>query len=86
MPGSNRVNSVRSFLQPVIKSFPVCRESCVFQVQVTSPLSDTQEMEEQIRYLLLAPYNSGSVSIATEDVQINRICERSSGSVKDYTV
>lgn len=44
-------------------------------------LSDTQEMEEQIRNLLLTPVN-GSVSIEAEDVQISRI--RESGSVKDY--
>ncbi|XP_075342884.1 adhesion G-protein coupled receptor G4 [Odontesthes bonariensis] len=37
------------------------------------PLSDTQEMEEQIRHLLLMPYNDGSISIATEDVEISRI-------------
>ncbi|XP_030294724.1 adhesion G-protein coupled receptor G4 [Sparus aurata] len=35
-------------------------------------LSDTQEMEEQIRNLLLTPVN-GSVSIEAEDVQISRI-------------
>jgi len=38
-------------------------------------LSDTQEMEEQIRHLLLMPYDNGSISIATEDVRISRICE-----------
>eukprot|EP00064_Thunnus_orientalis_P007273 superscaffoldBa00000796_g7293 len=51
----------------------VGRESCVFQVQVMMSLSDTQEMEEQMRYLLLIPYNEGSISIATEDIQISRI-------------
>ncbi|XP_068187778.1 adhesion G-protein coupled receptor G4-like [Antennarius striatus] len=35
--------------------------------------SDTQEMEERIRDLLLTPYNNGSISIATEDIQISRI-------------
>ncbi|XP_041864482.1 adhesion G-protein coupled receptor G4-like isoform X2 [Melanotaenia boesemani] len=35
--------------------------------------SDTQEMEEQIRSILLMPYNNNSISIATEDVQISRI-------------
>ncbi|KAM7398262.1 hypothetical protein PAMA_006254 [Pampus argenteus] len=49
------------------------RESCVFQVQVMMSLSDTQEMEEQIRHLLLIPYDKGSISIATEDIQISRI-------------
>nr|XP_033502591.1 adhesion G-protein coupled receptor G4 [Epinephelus lanceolatus] len=51
----------------------VSRESCIFQVQVMMSLSDTQEMEEQIRLLLLTPYNNGSVSIATEDIEISRI-------------
>lgn len=32
-------------------------------------------MEAQIRDLLLLPYDNGSVSIATEDIQIIRICE-----------
>lgn len=41
-------------------------------------LTESQEMEEQIRYLLLRPYSNGSVSIATEDIQIHRICESSS--------
>ncbi|KAM7374579.1 hypothetical protein PAMP_007226 [Pampus punctatissimus] len=49
------------------------RESCVFQVQVMMSRSDTQEIEEQIRYLLLIPYSKGSISIATEDIQISRI-------------
>ncbi|XP_029304335.1 adhesion G-protein coupled receptor G4 [Cottoperca gobio] len=35
--------------------------------------SDTQEMEEQIRFLLLTPYNNGSISIATKDIRISRI-------------
>lgn len=65
-------------------SFTVCRESCIFQVQVMMSLSDTQEMEEQILLLLLTPYNNGSVSIATEDIEISRI--RESGSVKDCRV
>ncbi|XP_069001741.1 adhesion G-protein coupled receptor G4 [Embiotoca jacksoni] len=49
------------------------RESFVFQIQVMMLLSDTQEIEEQIRRLLLMPYNNGSVSIATEDIEISRI-------------
>ncbi|TNN88606.1 Adhesion G-protein coupled receptor G4 [Liparis tanakae] len=49
------------------------RESCVFQVRVTTSLSDTQEMEEQIRDRLLTPYDNGSISIATEDIEIRRI-------------
>ncbi|CAG5872189.1 unnamed protein product [Menidia menidia] len=53
----------------------VTRESFVFQVQVMMLLSDTREMEEQIRDLLLMPYNNGSISIATENVEISRICE-----------
>ncbi|KAG7232349.1 hypothetical protein INR49_008955 [Caranx melampygus] len=36
-------------------------------------LSDSQEMEEQIRGLLLSPYDDGSVTIATEDIEISRI-------------
>ncbi|KAK9536428.1 hypothetical protein VZT92_006206 [Zoarces viviparus] len=51
----------------------VSRESCIFQVRVMMSLSDTQEMEEQIRHLLLVPYNNGSIRIATEDIQISRI-------------
>lgn len=47
----------------------------MFQVQVLMSLTDVPEMEEQIRNLLLTPYNQDSVSIATEDVQISRICE-----------
>ncbi|XP_074468028.1 adhesion G-protein coupled receptor G4 isoform X2 [Sebastes fasciatus] len=66
-PQSNLSTSGRFIL------FTVCRESCVFQVRVMMSLSDTQEMEEQIRYLLLTPYNNGSISIATEDIQISRI-------------
>ncbi|XP_044077831.1 adhesion G-protein coupled receptor G4 isoform X2 [Siniperca chuatsi] len=53
--------------------YRVLRESCIFQVQVMMSLSDTQKMEEQIRYLLLTPYNNGSISIVTEDIQISRI-------------
>ncbi|KAL6098854.1 adgrg4 [Pungitius sinensis] len=51
----------------------VSRESCIFQVRVMMSLSDTQEMEEQIRSLLLVPYSNGSISIATEDIQISQI-------------
>lgn len=50
--------------------------SCVFQIRVTASLTDPQEMEAQIRDLLLLPYDNGSVSIATEDIHIIRICER----------
>lgn len=32
-------------------------------------------MEQQIEELLLVPYNNGSVSIATDDIHIRRICE-----------
>ncbi|KAM9728985.1 adhesion G-protein coupled receptor G4 [Menidia menidia] len=53
----------------------ISRESFVFQVQVMMLLSDTLEMEEQIRHLLLMPYNNGSISIATENVEISRILE-----------
>ncbi|XP_034406091.1 adhesion G-protein coupled receptor G4 [Cyclopterus lumpus] len=51
----------------------VSRESCIFQVRVMASLSDSQEMEEQIRDRLLTPYNNGSISIATEDIQIRQI-------------
>ncbi|KAK2828158.1 hypothetical protein Q5P01_019192 [Channa striata] len=47
--------------------------SCVFQVQVMTLPSDTQQMENQIRDLLLQPFNNGSISIKTEDIQITRI-------------
>ncbi|KAG7220093.1 hypothetical protein INR49_008987 [Caranx melampygus] len=53
--------------------FNVSRVSCVFQVHVLMSLSDSQEMEEQIRGLLLLPYDDGSVTIATEDIEISRI-------------
>ncbi|XP_047463227.1 adhesion G-protein coupled receptor G4 [Mugil cephalus] len=49
------------------------RESCVFQVQVLQLLSEPQETEEQIRGLLLTPYNDGSVSLVAEDILISRI-------------
>lgn len=51
------------------------RVSCVFQIRVTTSLNDPQETEAQIRDLLLLPYDNGSVSIATEDIQIIQICE-----------
>ncbi|XP_034463373.1 adhesion G-protein coupled receptor G4 [Hippoglossus hippoglossus] len=51
----------------------VSRESCVFQVQVMMSPSDTQEIEEQIRDLLLKPYNNGSITVETKDVKISRI-------------
>ncbi|CAJ1063563.1 adhesion G-protein coupled receptor G4 [Xyrichtys novacula] len=57
----------------VINSLSSCRESCVFQVQVMMSLSDTQEMEELIRFLLQMPYDNGSISVATEDIEISRI-------------
>ncbi|XP_034746737.1 adhesion G-protein coupled receptor G4-like [Etheostoma cragini] len=55
--------------------FRVSRESCIFQVRVMKSLSDSQEMEAQIRSLLLTPYINGSISIATKDkdIQISRI-------------
>ena len=65
---------------PYLNLFTVCRERCVFQVQVMMSLSDTQEIEEHIRNLLLTQYNNGSIT--AEDVQISRI--RESSSVKDY--
>lgn len=37
--------------------------------------SDTQEMEELIRSLLLEPFDNGVISVATEDIEISRICE-----------
>ncbi|KAM9788602.1 adhesion G-protein coupled receptor G4-like [Neosynchiropus ocellatus] len=49
------------------------RESCVFQVQVMMSHAHTEEMEAQIRTLLMMPYDNGSISIATEDIQISRI-------------
>ncbi|XP_035807231.1 adhesion G-protein coupled receptor G4 [Amphiprion ocellaris] len=56
-----------------VSTYTVSRKSCVFQVEVVKLQSNTQEMEEQIRQILLMPYNNGSVSIATEDIQIKRI-------------
>ncbi|XP_074528571.1 adhesion G-protein coupled receptor G4 [Halichoeres trimaculatus] len=53
--------------------YKVSRESCVFQVQVMMSSSDTQEMEELIRGLLLEPYDNGAISVATEDIQISQI-------------
>lgn len=32
-------------------------------------------MEQQIKDLLQVPYNNGTTSIATEGIQIRRICE-----------
>lgn len=32
-------------------------------------------MEQQIKDLLQVPYNNGTISIATEGIQIRRICE-----------
>ncbi|XP_024921756.1 adhesion G-protein coupled receptor G4 [Cynoglossus semilaevis] len=48
------------------------RGGCVFQVRVMSQ-SDSQEMEELMRSLLLLPYNNGSISVETLDVLITRI-------------
>lgn len=59
----------------MINRFIVCRESLIFQVQVLMLFADTQEIEKQIRDLLLMPYNNGSITIATEDIEISRICE-----------
>ncbi|XP_076025220.1 adhesion G-protein coupled receptor G4 [Genypterus blacodes] len=59
-----------------IHTTPVGRkhlESCVFQVKVLASPSDTPETETRLQHLLEAPYNNGSISVATEDVQINRI-------------
>ncbi|XP_040006974.1 adhesion G-protein coupled receptor G4 [Xiphias gladius] len=53
--------------------YRVARESCIFQVQVMMSPSDTQKIEEQIRHLLLLPYNNASITIATEDIKISRI-------------
>ncbi|XP_061754668.1 adhesion G-protein coupled receptor G4 [Nerophis ophidion] len=47
------------------------RENVIFHVEVK--LSLTQEVEEQMRHLLLAPYSHGDVAIATQDIQISRI-------------
>ncbi|XP_062262524.1 adhesion G-protein coupled receptor G4 [Platichthys flesus] len=58
----------------------ISRESCVFQVQVMMSPSDTQEMEKQIRDLLLMPYNNGSITVETKDVKISRIYKRSSNA------
>ncbi|KAF3841062.1 hypothetical protein F7725_006924 [Dissostichus mawsoni] len=49
------------------------KESCIFQVLVMMSQLDTQEIETQIRHLLLTPYNNGLISIATEDIEISRI-------------
>lgn len=46
--------------------------------------SDTTEMAQQIRNLLLMPYDNGSISIRIENIQINHICEYGSG--KDHTI
>ncbi|KAM8898096.1 adhesion G-protein coupled receptor G6 [Spinachia spinachia] len=64
---SNLSTSGRVFVRKV------SRESCIFQVRVMMSMSDTQEIEEQIRHLLLEPYSDGSISMATEDVQISQI-------------
>ncbi|XP_039633907.1 adhesion G-protein coupled receptor G4 [Perca fluviatilis] len=62
-----------SFTSDKVFVLRVSRESCIFQVRVMKSLSDSQEMAEQIRYLLQTPYNSGSISIATKEIQISRI-------------
>ncbi|XP_054610465.1 adhesion G-protein coupled receptor G4-like isoform X2 [Dunckerocampus dactyliophorus] len=49
------------------------RERFIFQVEVKMLPTHSQEAEDQIRDLLLSPYNQGSVSIEPEDVQICRI-------------
>ncbi|XP_017276797.3 adhesion G-protein coupled receptor G4 [Kryptolebias marmoratus] len=53
--------------------YTVSRESFIFLVQVLKLLSDTEEMEEQIRHYLDIPFNNGPISIETEDIQISRI-------------
>ncbi|KAK5858800.1 hypothetical protein PBY51_002915 [Eleginops maclovinus] len=70
-----RQSKLQSNLYTTNKVFvpSVSRESCIFQVWVMMSQLDTQEIETQIRHLLLTPYNNGSVSIATEDIQISRI-------------
>lgn len=37
--------------------------------------SDIHEIEEKIRNILLTPYNKGSISILTEDIEISQIRE-----------
>nr|XP_057943030.1 adhesion G-protein coupled receptor G4 isoform X2 [Doryrhamphus excisus] len=56
-----------------VSSNTVSRESFIFQVEVKMWLTDPQQVEQQIRDLLLVPYNQGSVSIETEDIEICRI-------------
>ncbi|MED6258580.1 hypothetical protein ATANTOWER_009358, partial [Ataeniobius toweri] len=51
----------------------VSRERFIFQVQVSMQQSDMQEIGNQIRHCLLIPFDNGSVSIVTEDVQISPI-------------
>lgn len=53
----------------------VHRVSCVSQIQILKAPSDIQEMEQQIKDLLQGPYDNGSITIVTEDIQIRRICE-----------
>lgn len=38
-------------------------------------LSDIHEIEERIRNILLTPYDKGSISILTEDIEISQIRE-----------
>lgn len=57
----------------------------MFQVQVLKVPPDIQQMEQQIKDLLQVPYDNGSISIATEDIQIRRICEYGSESVRRRT-
>ncbi|XP_056911388.1 adhesion G-protein coupled receptor G4 isoform X2 [Takifugu flavidus] len=50
----------------------VSRVSCLFQVLVTTA-TDIRETEQQIKELLLEPFNNGSISIATDDIHIRRM-------------
>lgn len=50
------------------------RVSCLFQVLVTMA-TDIRETEQQIKELLLVPFNNGSISITTNGIHIRRMCE-----------
>lgn len=70
--------------QPLEKSTTsnptVHRVSCLFQVLVTTA-TDIRETEQQIKELLLVPFNNGSISIATDDIHIRRMCESEWASI-----
>ncbi|CAF92807.1 unnamed protein product [Tetraodon nigroviridis] len=53
----------------------VSRVRCMFQVQILKAPADIQETEQQIKDLLQVPFNNGTVSIATEGIQIRRISD-----------